>query len=69
VQIQHPTAELGSFRNLAPEDAQDPIRPRRAPATRPFPAPAQPSPASIGCAILTKKYRLAKLVSAHSLGV
>jgi hypothetical protein len=48
VQIQHPTAELGSFRNLAPEDAQDPIRPRRAPATRPFPAPAQPSPASIG---------------------
>ena len=48
VQIQHPTAELGSFRNLAPEDAQDPIRPPRAPGTRPFPAPAQPSPASIG---------------------
>jgi hypothetical protein len=38
------------------------------PPTRPFPAPVQPSPASIGCAILTKKYRLAKLVSAHTLG-
>jgi hypothetical protein len=39
-----------------------------APSTRPFPAPVHPSPASIKRVILTKKYRLAKLVSAQTLG-
>jgi hypothetical protein len=42
VQIQHPTAELGSFRNLAPEDAQDPSGPAAPPPPAPFPPPLSP---------------------------
>ena len=44
VQIQRPTAELASFRNLAPEDAQDPSCPAAPPPPAPFPHPLSPPP-------------------------
>jgi len=43
-QIQPPTAELASFRNLAPEDAQDPSCPAAPPPPAPFPHPLSPPP-------------------------
>jgi hypothetical protein len=42
VQIQHPTAELGSFRNLAPEDAQDASPIPVAPLPHPLSPPQHP---------------------------